>query len=195
MFKRVIGICGLHGAGNDTVRQMLEQKLPAIGAVTSDCVREATTAKGLSLERDNLYRVANEGRVQQGEGVWARRAWEKVQAQQDQYPYALIGGIRSPAEVHTLKQLTHNQFTLIAVTAPLEVRYQRVVARRREGEDQITLEAFRAKEERELAGGPGKQNITDTLALADYKIENDGTPEQLEQKVDQLVQLIQQLSK
>jgi dephospho-CoA kinase len=184
-FDRVVGVVGLHAAGNDAVRELLERKLPAAGFVTSDCVREEAAARGLPPTRDNLYRVANEGRAKEGGGVWARRAWEKLEGSPERY--AVIGGIRSPAEVETLRRLSDGRFVLIAVTAPLEVRWRRARARGRPGEGEISIEDFRAHEERELVGGPDQQDIAGALAMADRRLENDGTLGDLERKVDALV--------
>lgn len=191
----IVGVVGAFGAGNDTVRELLVEGLPAASAVTSDCLREAMRAEGVDINRDNLFSFSNSWRDRFGDGVWARKAWEKIQGIRPQPRFAAIGGIRSPAEVEELRRLTKGRFTLIAVSAPLEVRYQRVVSRAREGEARITLEELRAKEARENQGGAGRQNIAGALALADHRIENDGSFEQLKVKVKELITKLRALAR
>jgi len=185
--RLTIGITSRHCAGNDTVRQILERKLPATGIVTSDCIREEARKRGTELTRENLYKLGNEMREKEGGGVWARRAWEKARAEKEDKKYGVIGGIKSAAEVEELRNLGKGHFFLLAITAPLEMRHQRALARKREGEESLTLEHFKQQDERELQGGESHQNILAAIALADHTIENDGTLEELENKVDALL--------
>ena len=73
---------------------------------------------------------------------------------------------------------------LIITAAPIELRYERSSKRNR---DTIDFKMFKHQEDLELAGGANKQNIKDAMALADYTIINDGTPEELYEKIEKII--------
>ena len=83
----------------------------------------------------------------------------------------MITGIRSLGEAKALKAAGG---TLLYVDAPLEVRYKRVQARRRDNEAKLTLEEFQANEEKEMYSGPTDAdfNIRGIGAMADVTITN-----------------------
>jgi dephospho-CoA kinase len=75
-------------------------------------------------------------------------------------------------------------FVLIAIDAPIEVRFARAKARGRD-ESAATLEEFRAKEEIEMAGSETGQQLAKCMAMADRRVANDGTLEELRRKVEE----------
>lgn len=75
---------------------------------------------------------------------------------------------------------------LLAVDAPIEVRYARARARGRD-EAAATLDEFRRKEELEMAGNETDQQLALCMAMADRTIVNDGTIEELRRKVEDLL--------
>jgi dephospho-CoA kinase len=77
-------------------------------------------------------------------------------------------------------------FVLLAVDAPIEVRYARTRARGRD-ESATTFDEFRRKEELEMAGNETEQQIALCMAMADRTIFNDGTIEELHRKVEELL--------
>jgi dephospho-CoA kinase len=94
----------------------------------------------------------------------------------------LITGIRAPKDVTTLRQHFHDDFVLICVTADQRKRFQRVLARG-EPRDPKTwrdfLEQDRA-EERIF-------HLAEACKLADYRIDNNGTVEELFQRIDRII--------
>ena len=68
---------------------------------------------------------------------------------------------------------------MIAVDADIAIRYQRIVQRGSET-DQITFEEFTANEAREMnSNDPTKQNLRKCIEMADIRIENNGSIEEL----------------
>ena len=116
-----------------------------------------------------------------GPGALGKMIAQKVQ---DDKNY-VIDSIRNPEEAKELKKL--GRFFLIYVTAPQETRFERLRSRKRSG-DPETLEEFKRTEQLELENhDQSKQNLKGTAHLADKKIKNDGTMEELEKKVDEVL--------
>ncbi len=92
---------------------------------------------------------------------------------------ALIESIRAIGEAEYLKSVG---VKILAVDADRRVRFERVVTRGSVTDD-IDFDTFVAHEEKELAStDPSGQNLIGVMQMADYRIENDGTLEELHQK-------------
>lgn len=86
-----------------------------------------------------------------------------------------------------MRERAGDNFVLWAVDAPIEIRYARVKARARAGEQLLSFEEFRASEEKEKqSANAAGQNIPACMALADELIINDGIVAALEAKVAKL---------
>src|SRR5262249_2081241 len=96
----------------------------------------------------------------------------------------IVDSIRNPSEVETLRAT--NNFKLIRVVAPIELRFERLTARGREG-DPTSFERFRELEEREMEGDYTSQNLLRVETMADEEVVNDGSLERLYQQVDRLI--------
>ena len=174
---RIIGLTGTNGAGKGECASFFVSRGYAYHSL-SDILREELSRRGLEATRDNLIRTGNGLRETYGPDVLARRAVLKVT------PPAVIDSIRNVREVECLREL--DGFFLLAVDAPLEIRFGRVSARGR-NESAATLEEFRRKEEEEMSGGTTAQQLKACLALADQLIVNDGTLEDLRRKLEELL--------
>jgi len=75
---------------------------------------------------------------------------------------------------------------LIAVEASIDVRYQRNASRGR-AEDFVTLEKFKEQETRERSGSVNQQQLDKVIAMADFKIDNSGTLEELKEQVEEVL--------
>lgn len=173
----IVGLTGTNGAGKGECAAFLKSKGYAYHSL-SDILREELLTRGLEATRDNLIRIGNELRETFGPDVLARRTGAKVS------PPAVVDSIRNVREVERLREL--DGFVLLAVDAPLEIRFGRVAARGRD-ESAATLEEFRRKEEQEMAGGAAAQQLGACMALADLLITNDGTLDELHRKLEELL--------
>lgn len=171
----LIGLTGTNGAGKGEAAACLGRKGYACLSL-SDVLREELAARDLPASRDNLIAVGNELRGRFGPDVLARRTMDKVRGP------SVIDSIRNPREVEYLRR--QEEFVLIAIDAPIEVRFARAQARGRD-ESAATLEAFRAKEEIEMAGSETGQQLAKCMAMADRRVVNDGTLEELWRKVEE----------
>lgn len=189
---KVFGFCGTFGAGKGTAIEIFTHILSEKGTVysfsTSDLFRAELRKKGLSTDRETLRTFANEMRKTHGAGYAGKLAVKAINEREPDY--ALVDALRNPAEVDALKKFYGSDFTLIAIDAPIKLRYERTKTRNRGKEDQLTFEEFRASEELELKTlDPNGQRIYDVMKMANEKIENSASEKELEQKLKELIQV------
>ncbi len=174
---RLIGLTGTNGAGKGEVAACLVKKGYAYFSL-SDEIREELRKKGKEITRDSLIALGNSLRRRYGADILARRVMKKIKGK------AVIDSIRNASEAAYLRG--QGGFVLVAVDAPVELRYKRV-KRRGRLESAATLEEFMAKEKKEMAGGKAEQQLGRVMAMADFTIFNDGSLASLRQKVEALL--------
>ena len=181
----IIGITGTNGSGKDTVADFLIQKLGWPHFSLSDELREICREKNIEPTRDNLIKFAREIRNERGLDYLSQRILNKAS---DNFIVIII---RNPAEIEPLKKA--DKFILVAVDAPIEIRYKRVISAGKNrsghkiGEENISLKEFRNKEQIEMQGKGADQQLQVLMDVADTKIENNGTIEELKNKVEELL--------
>jgi len=178
----VIGLTGPNAAGKGEVAAHLASLGFKVHSL-SDVVREEASGKGLPPERVNLIRIGNKLRRQGGAGVLAQRILSRLEDR------AVVDSIRNPAEVQVLRDGLP-RFVLVGVTAPVEVRFRRSVARGRGG-DPLSLEEFESMERQENAADPAAQQLDATFRLADRTVDNHGDLVTLRAEVDRLLDELQ----
>ncbi|MEA1909547.1 MAG: AAA family ATPase [Patescibacteria group bacterium] len=180
----IIGITGTNGSGKDTVAQLMVEKLGWMHLSLSNEVREVAQERGVSSTRSNLISLANDLRKEFGSGYFAKRVLGKVKNS------FIATSIRNPEEVKVFHEF--GQFKLISVDAPIKIRFGRIKnsetrAGAKVGEQWMTFEEFRANEAKEMKGGLYSQQLAKLIDTADIKLENNGTIEELEKKVAELL--------
>ena len=167
---QLIGISGTFSSGKDTIAHRLVADFGYTHVSTSDLVREEALRQYDSIERPVMHKVADEYRKENGAGAFVKLALAKPRP-------LVVTGLRSLGEAQVVKQ---NGGLLLFVDAPLEVRYNRMVSRLRDGEAQISLEEFRQREEKEMYSGPTDAdfNIVGISKMADITFHNSGSYEQ-----------------
>ena len=176
----LIGLTGRNAAGKGEVAKYLQTKSFYYYSL-SDAIRDELRSRKLEVSRESLIQVGNELRQRFGPSILADRIVELTRPDRNY----IIDSIRNPAEVATLRKACR-EFKLIRVDAPLQTRFERTVARRREN-DPITFEAFVALETREASGDPMSQNLDEVEKLADEILVNDSSLEELRPKIDVMV--------
>jgi dephospho-CoA kinase len=172
---RLIGLTGTNGAGKGEVAAALAKRGYACFSL-SDEIREELKKRGKEPTRDNLIAQGNALRKRYGADILARRIMKKIKGGK-----AVIDSIRTGEEVAFLRR--QPGFVLLAVDAPVELRYKRTRKRGR-AESASTLAEFIAKENEEMSGEAGEQQLRRCLALADVIIINNGTLAALHKKIE-----------
>ncbi len=151
--------------------------------VMGDVVREEVKRRGLQMEDKVVGKVATELREKEGKDVIARRCIQKIRngrAKNDSI--LIIDGIRSIDEVNRFKKEFGDDFVLISIEAPAEIRYERAKKRKRE-DDVGSIEELLERDRRELSWGMGE-----ALKNADIRIDNTGSLEDFRKKVRKLLE-------
>jgi dephospho-CoA kinase len=173
----LVGLTGTNGAGKGEVAAYLMKKGYAYVSL-SDEIRDALRRKGIEISRDSLIAMGNGLRRKHGADVLARRVMKKVLGP------TVIDSIRNTREVAFLRR--RRDFLLIAVDAPVELRYERARKRGRL-ESASSLEEFAAKEEEEMTGGASGQQLARCLGMADVTVRNDGSLAALHRRIEEIL--------
>lgn len=181
----IIGLTGTMASGKDVVAEILKKK-GFIYLSLSDEVREEAKSRSIELTRENLQTLGNEMRKNEGNGILAQRVLRKVTDPQKHY---IINGIRNTAEVSELKNWP--SFYLIAVDAPQQMRFQRMVQRNRASDpknfyDFMKLDAI----DQGLNQDDSGQQVSACIKLSEYHIFNEFSVERLTDKVTFMIQQI-----
>jgi len=98
----------------------------------------------------------------------------------------VLTSIRNPFEVEALQN--SGGFILVAITAPIELRFARIIARHRNQEETMTLEEFKRYEEKELQSASSvEQQLNECVKIARFTISNDTDLISFEQKIEQIL--------
>jgi dephospho-CoA kinase len=180
----IIGITGTLGAGKGTIVDFLTKKGFAHFSVRAFIAGEIIR-RGMQVNRDSMVLVANDLRKSNSPSYITDRLYEKARSLgQD----SIIESIRTPGEIDSLRK--KDGFYLLAVDADPVIRYERIRLRQSET-DHISYRTFLDNEQREMnSSDPNAQNIGKCLEMADFKLINNGTIEQLNRHVLEILKEI-----
>jgi dephospho-CoA kinase len=177
----IIGLTGENCAGKGMVAEYLKSKGFTYRSL-SDVLREELRAEGKGITRENLIEKGNSLRAQYGPAALAKKTIGRLEKGRD----CIIDSIRNAAEAQEIKSLPNS--VLVYVHAPAETRFKRMKSRRRESDPQSFGE-FQELEAKEMKNEDrAKQSLQEAFALADAKIENDGSIGELHKKIDGLLE-------
>lgn len=174
----IIGLTGTNGAGKGVVADYLKSLGFEFHSL-SDAIRDEIRSRGNEISRETLIRTGNELRERFGPSILAQRILAKVSS-----PKAVVDSVRNSFEVSELR--SREDFILLAVDAPPEVRFDRAMKRGR-NESASTLEEFISLENREKSASSTAQQIDQCMALADHTIMNDRSLKELHLEIDSIL--------
>jgi dephospho-CoA kinase len=180
--KLVVGLAGMPGSGKSVVVDTARE----IGydiVVMGDVIRQETAKRGLELTPQNVGKVMLQLRQEEGNAVIAQRCVPKIEAQAS--GKVLVDGLRSLYEADTFKEY-FAKFSLVAVHASPETRFNRLSNRRR-SDDPAEWKVFRERDMRELSVGLGN-----VIAMAEQMVVNDDSFEQVKAKAKESLRRIEE---
>jgi dephospho-CoA kinase len=174
---RLIGLTGTNGAGKGEAARFFIDNGFAYFSL-SDIIREELQNSGQEVTRDNLIRMGNRMRERLSSDILARMVMKKIKGK------AVIDSIRNPKEIEFFRK--QDRFVLLSLDAPAELRFRRVQTRGRK-ESAASLREFLAKEAQEMSRREKGQQLQTCMEMADFSIWNDGTLEELHQKLEEFL--------
>lgn len=177
----VIGTVGLPGSGKGEAANVAEAAgIPVV--VMGDVIRAECRRRGLD-PAEHHGRIARALREEEGDDAIAARTLPLIReaAGESDRDAVLIDGLRSTVELERFREAFGDDFTLVAIRAPFELRAERLDARGRDDSDS-DLKSLRERDEREIDLGLG-----DTLERADVEIDNTGTLDEFRTRVREVL--------
>lgn len=178
----IIGLTGTNGAGKGTVAEYLVREKGFTHYSARDVIVEETEKRNMPIDRNSMIIVGNALREAHGPAYILEELYRKAAVKGG---HVVLESVRTTGEVAALRH--HDDFILIGIDAPQPMRYERII-QRKSATDTTTLAEFQETEQREMEStDPGVQNIAAVLQMADYVLINNGTPEELFEKIEEVL--------
>ncbi len=178
--KIIIGLVGEIASGKGLIVQYLKEKYKATSYRFSEPLRDILNRLYLPINRKNMQTMSQILRENYSQNILAKIM--AMDAKKDNNGMVVIDGIRRMADIEYLKEIP--EFKLVYVTADMKIRYDRIINRAENSDDNNkTFEQF----EREHEAEP-ELKIAKVGQIAEFKIDNSGTKEELYAQVDKIMQ-------
>jgi len=129
--------------------------------------------------------VANELRSENSPSYVADKLFEKAV---ESGGNCVIESLRTVGEIESLRK--KGNFILLAIDADPKLRYERIVERK-SSTDNVSFEEFLINEEREMeSNDPNKQNLRKCIEMAGSLIDNNGSLEDLNSKIEEVLKAV-----
>jgi len=172
--NKTIAIVGQAGSGKDTAANYIAKKYKFKHISTADILRDYIISHNLgNLTRENMSKNIEILRKEKGNDVLVKMALEN-----NPKGNIVLSALRHPDES---KLVISNGGILIDVYADLDSRYDRNLARHREG-DEIKISDFKKIEKRENSGSGF--DISKVEKQAKYRVENNGSYDDFYAQID-----------
>ncbi len=177
----VIGIVGLPGSGKSEAAAVARDlDIPVV--TMGDVVRQEAADRGLDPASDH-GQVAQALREEEGRDAIAKRSLPILEAHLEDHAVVVVDGIRSGDEVARFEEAFGEAFSLVEITAPRDLRAERLELRGRDRSESEGGESLADREERELGFG-----MEAAMERADVSIANDGSLEAYREQVRDLLE-------
>jgi dephospho-CoA kinase len=176
---RVIGTVGLAGSGKGEAAEVAaEAGVPVV--TMGDVIRQECRDRGLD-PAEHHGEIAKTLREENGPAAVAERSLPMIRDELDDADLVLVDGLRSAVEAERFEAAFGDEFVLVAVEAPFEVRADRLAARGRDASD-ADRERLRERDAREREFG-----VEALMDRADVRVENTGTLSEFRRTVRRLL--------
>lgn len=179
MKKIILGFVGELGAGKTVICNYLKDKYSANSYRFSDPLRDVLNRVYLEQSRENMQNLSTILRAQFGQDLLAKIMAND--ADKDKGEIVTVDGVRRFPDIEYLLKL--DGFYLVYVTTDSKTRYERIVSRNQNpGESDISYEQFLESEKSEA-----DISIKDVSKQANFTIENNGSIENLYNKIENIL--------
>ncbi|WP_336000862.1 AAA family ATPase [Halorientalis halophila] len=170
----VIGTVGLPGSGKGEAAEVArELGMPVV--TMGDVIRRECRDRGLD-PASHHGEIAQKLRAENGPGAIAERSLPLLEERLESADTVLVDGLRSDVELDAFRERFGDDFVLVSIEAPFELRRERITDRGRDDTDDG--ESLKERDERELGFGMGA-----AMERADVTIENTDTLERFRKRI------------
>lgn len=182
MSKIIIGLIGETGSGKDTFCDRIKKtvKKPVFCFRFSDPLSEVLKIFFDEVKKEDQQWLAGNLRERFGENILGEAIKKKVNGMKK--GIIILNGVRMPQEVKMIKEIGGK---IIYITADSRTRWERVTKRGEKKDDSVSYEKFL-----EMEKAKSEVNIPDLGREADFRIENNGSVDNLYKKIDMLIKNI-----
>lgn len=174
----LIGITGTNGAGKGAVVEYLVAQKGFSRYSGRSIILEEVERRHLPMKRGTMREIANELRKEHGPSYIMEKLFDMAEGETN----AVLESVRTIGEAEFLKS---KGAYIIAVDADKQTRYERVKSMSHD-EIPLTFEDFTIMEDREMSSSePWDMNVFGVMQMADARVLNDGTLDELHQHVDE----------
>lgn len=175
----IIAIVGLLGSGkSEATSRFIEHDFARVGF--NDSLYEELEKRGLKRVQEHERPVREEMRREFGMAVMAERALSKVERTLSKMENVVIESLYSWSEYKLMKEKFGEQFSVLAIYAPPQARYERLSRR---AERPLTFKEAEKRDSAEI------ENIEKAgpIAMADWTVQNTETKEEFFKEIDRLI--------
>ncbi len=179
MPKIIIGVAGEVASGKDTVGKYIAEKYQALALRFSQVLRDILDRMNLEQSQENMGRLSMHLRKAFGEDILSKGLI--VEAAKSDKDIVVVDGVRRLPDI--MQMQASEGFYFIYVEASPEKRYERLTQRHQNSDDSgKTLVQFEKDALLEA-----ESQIRDLKEHADFVVNNDGTLEELQKQIDDIV--------
>jgi dephospho-CoA kinase len=176
----VIGTVGLPGSGKGEAAEVArEHGIPVV--TMGDVIRQECRDRGLD-PKTHHGEIAQKLREENGPAAIAERSLPMIENSLEGNDTVLVDGLRSGVELDAFRERFGDDFFLVSIEAPFEVRKDRLESRGRDASAEEGGESLEERDERELGFGMGE-----VMERADATIDNTDTLAAYRERIETLL--------
>jgi dephospho-CoA kinase len=186
----LLALAGTPASGKDTVADYLVSEYGFKHESGSDLIREhMKREKTKAKRRTDISKFTLEHLKVYGYAWPAKEILERLLAKLGKLEGKIVvSSVRHPEQAKYLKE---RGFKIIYIDANPKIRYEREIARKREESKGLSYKEWKKIDEMEYTGKTiPNSNLKAVKKYADFKIDNSGSMEDMEKKVDRLMKKI-----
>jgi len=178
---KLIAFVGMPASGKSEASAVARSlKIPVVNM--GDEVREEAKRRGLPPTDENIGGTGTALRRDEGMDAIAKRCVPKIRAQRSDV--VVVDGTRNIEEVNYFKNHFGDDFKLIAINAPFDLRFERVKKRAR-SDDMNGIEELKRRDEREKSWGLEK-----AMDMSDITLNNTRSIEEFQEEIRKLFRTV-----
>ncbi len=177
---KLVAFIGMPASGKSEASAVARRmNIPVVNM--GDIVREEAARCGLPPTDENVGGTGTELRREEGLDIIAKRCVPRIHAMNSSI--VVVDGIRNIEEINYFKKQFGNDFILIAIHTPFDLRFKRIKKRRR-SDDMNSIEELKKRDVREKGWG-----LENAIVMADINIENTGSIEKFQKEIEKLFRI------